>query len=250
LLSKNRLRHLPSSFSRLLSLSILRADVNEIHTLGFQVQKLPMLHQLRLGRNRLTDAGLPLLIGRAPSLTDLGLSENHLETLPPSLGSTPLKKLALEGNPLKRPPSQLVCKGLVHVQRYLLFLSSFTLIRFHFFCLFSPSHVFTFSFFFHFHPQRYLAALDFATSSCKLDLSRLFLQECPLPLGPTALPAEIGLWQNLRELVLEGNHLAGLPVEICMLPNLVILDMQVARNNASSWRPHDVYCLHTYKHTP
>ena len=57
------------------------------------------------------------ITGYAPSLTDLSLNHNKLETLPPSLGRTPLTKFMLEGNPLKRPPLHLVFKGLEFVQR-------------------------------------------------------------------------------------------------------------------------------------
>jgi Leucine-rich repeat (LRR) protein len=86
-----------------------------------------------------------------PQLTELGLSNNRLEMLPPSLGHTPLLKLTLEGNSLKRPPRHLVFKG--------------------------PATV-----------QSYLAALESAEGSASLDLSRSLLADCPLPLGPRALP--------------------------------------------------------------
>ena len=192
LVSKNRLKRFPSCYTRMVSLSVLQADGNELLKVGMDVDRLSSLTQLRLSHNRLTSEGLPYLMGNAPSLTELGLSNNRLEMLPPSLGATPLVKLTLEGNLLLRPPQHLVFKGLDKVQAY-------------------------------------LAALQFATSSASLDLSRNALADCPLPLGPGALPAETTLWRSLTFLSLEGNKLAGVPTEIAMLTSIQVLDLQYNR---------------------
>jgi Leucine-rich repeat (LRR) protein len=190
--SKNRLRQLPSTFTRLLSLQVLHADCNSMDQLGFQAQQLSRLAQLRLGHNQLRDQGLPHHIGLAPALTELALSHNQLETLPESLAKTPLRKLLLEGNPLQRPPMHVVLKGVPHVQRY-------------------------------------LASLEHARSTAKLELCRFSLTNCPLPGGARVLAREENLWAMLTSLCLEGNSLVELTVEISILTNLEVLDLQYNR---------------------
>ena len=187
--SKNRLRELPATLTRLQALTVLRADRNEMVQLGFQVGSLSQLQQLWLGHNKLTDPGLPPRIGDAPALTELALSNNLLETLPPSLGRTPLKTLHLHENPLKRPPLQIVFKGTVHVQKY-------------------------------------LSALAYGSSTGKLALQRFQLTECPLPTGRQVRIAELNMWELLSSLSLEGNVLTDLPVEIAILSRLRVLDVQ------------------------
>lgn len=69
LVSKNRLRQFPATYTRLKHLRILHADNNDLDQIGFQVQMLAEISQLKLGHNRISTAGLPNRMGESSSMT-------------------------------------------------------------------------------------------------------------------------------------------------------------------------------------
>lgn len=196
LLSKNRMVQLPATLSGLVSLKILKADTNHLRELGFSCRPLTSLTQLRLGQNKLLS--LPPDIGTATNLTWLTVEFNQLANLPSSLCKPALSFLRVDGNPLERPPNDVVAKGEKAVIRFL---------------------------------QR----LDEAETTWMLALGNSNLHHLPIPMRPTATDWEVNTWARVVNMNLQNNKLVSLPVQIGFMTNLQILDVQY--NQVSSC-PH------------
>uniref|UniRef100_A0A061SEL3 Leucine-rich repeat family protein isoform 2 n=2 Tax=Tetraselmis sp. GSL018 TaxID=582737 RepID=A0A061SEL3_9CHLO len=98
-LRENGLRALPPEIGGCLSLVELHAGHNELHELPAELARCHRLSVLDLRRNKLTRIPAELSQLR---LSLLDLTDNNLSTVPPELGNmTTLRKLLLDGNPLK-----------------------------------------------------------------------------------------------------------------------------------------------------
>ena len=103
--SHNALTHLPSNLSSLGQLQSLNASHNRLTSLP---RVATSLLSLSLESNALSD--VPAQLGDAVGLEVLGLSDNVVENLPPTLARTALRLsrgLSVRGNPLSCLPLQV-----------------------------------------------------------------------------------------------------------------------------------------------
>lgn len=144
-LSDNILTDLPESVARLQNLEVLRLHGNNLVALPDCVTRLQNLTTLYLGANKLTD--LPESFTRLTKLTFLSLWLNRFEVIPDVIYELQslerinfdthgesgnriteispkilqlknLKALSMDGNPLVRPPAEVVSRGIEAVREY------------------------------------------------------------------------------------------------------------------------------------
>ena len=195
-LSHNRIATLPFTFSHLRALKSLRVDKNQLETIGFNVVRLTNLTQLRVGHNKIRY--LPENLGYSKRLEELSVTHNQIATLPPSICKLRLKRLALDENPLKRPPSEVSIRGMEEVFKY-------------------------------------LNRLMYAVETWDLDLSNFSLSHIPFPTPETSASWEVETWVRLKILALRDNKLFALPLDLYLMTNLTILD--IANNSLSTVPP-------------
>ena len=200
-ISHNRLGVLPFTLSHLRALRSLRVDKNHLDELGFNLKPLTNLTQLRIGHNNIKH--LPEDIGTTKRLEELAVNHNKLVALPPSICKLKLKLLAIDENPLKRPPAEVSIRGLQAVFKY-------------------------------------LNRLMYSVETWDLDLANFNLSSIPFPTPETAAAWETKAWIRLKVLSLPNNKLFSLPLDLHLMSNLTILDIA---NNCLSTVPPSVGSL-------
>ncbi|XP_063834822.1 uncharacterized protein LOC135083993 [Ostrinia nubilalis] len=116
-LSCKQLKEVPDLANNKL-LCILYLHNNQITSLPDDFfPSLPSLMWLDLRDNELTD--FPKSVQNHPSLTHLLLQNNQLNSLPNELGTTNLKVLQLNGNPLVYPPKEIIKGGVTKILEFL-----------------------------------------------------------------------------------------------------------------------------------
>ncbi|AKB51693.1 hypothetical protein MSBRW_2440 [Methanosarcina barkeri str. Wiesmoor] len=123
---ENQLTSLPHEISELKSLTQLSISGNQLTSLPSEIANLESLTQLDISRNQLTS--LPLEITELKNLTQLDISSNKLTSLPPEIlklgidiewgNNSAEKGIFLEGNPLEKPPIEIVKQGREAVINY------------------------------------------------------------------------------------------------------------------------------------
>ncbi|HYX18547.1 MAG TPA: COR domain-containing protein [Nostoc sp.] len=116
LLNNNKLTTLPEDITQLKQLTILILKNNILSKFPQVITCLPSLTILDLSYNRLTT--LPEGITHLENLTELYLKGNRLTTLPDITSLKQLKTLDLTDNPIKKPPPEVVVKGIEAIQNY------------------------------------------------------------------------------------------------------------------------------------
>lgn len=116
----NNLSYLPSSFSCLMSLRVLDVHMNKLIYLPEDIDNLVSLQILNVSCNFGNLNALPDSICALCALVELDASFNQIKTLPDFIGGlVKLKRLNLEGNPLIRPPPEIVREGLEAITKYM-----------------------------------------------------------------------------------------------------------------------------------
>jgi Leucine-rich repeat (LRR) protein len=116
----NKLFYLPSSISCLMSLRVLDVHMNKLRYLPEDIDNLVSLQILNVSFNFGYLNALPDSICGLCSLVELDASYNQIKALPDFFGGlVKLKRLNLEGNPLIRPPPEIVRDGLEAINKYL-----------------------------------------------------------------------------------------------------------------------------------
>lgn len=116
----NQLSYLPSSISCLMSLRVLDVHMNKLRYLPDDIDNLVSLQTLNISCNFGYLNVLPDSICGLSSLVELDASFNQIKTLPDFFGGlVKLKRLNLEGNPLIRPPREVVRDGLEAINKYM-----------------------------------------------------------------------------------------------------------------------------------
>lgn len=125
-LRMNELRKFPLCLCKLKSLQQLFLSGNYMEELPQDIKFMKRLLVLRIGKNLLKS--LPQEICTLTNLSTLSLQNNHIEELPIEIyklkGLLPVStqselRLLLDGNPLKKPPPEIVAKGTQAVFSYL-----------------------------------------------------------------------------------------------------------------------------------
>jgi small GTP-binding protein len=174
-----------------------------------EIGELKNLTELNLSKNQLEP--LPPEIGELKNLTELNLSRNQLETLPPEIGELKnLTELNLTGNQLETLPPEIgELKNLTKLDLSRNQLETL------------PAEIVL---------LKNLTKLDLSVNRLKtlpaeiLELKNL--TELNLPYNQLeTLPAEILELKNLTELNLSYNQLETLPAEILELKNLTMLGL-------------------------
>jgi internalin A len=174
-LYNNQLTSLPPEIGQLSALTELYLRDNQLTSLSRKIGQLSALKQLDLASNQLTS--LPPEIGRLSALKQLDLADNLLKSLPPEIGQlSVLMSLFLDDNPLKSLPSEI---------GQLFALTNLVL---------DYTHI-----------TQVPEELRFCVK-----LERLAMQRCRL----TALPAWLKKLEHLKHLLLLGNEMLNLPVEV------------------------------------
>lgn len=118
--NSNKLAFLPYSTSHMTSLQVLDARLNCLRSLPDGLENLIRLEVLNVSQNFQYLESLPYSIGLLVSLVELDISYNKITILPDSMGClTKLRKLRVEGNPLVRPPMEVVEQSVEAVREYL-----------------------------------------------------------------------------------------------------------------------------------
>eukprot|EP00960_Hanusia_phi_P073101 767945-Hanusia_phi.AAC.6 len=208
-LQRNQLSSIPLSLAACTGLTknlkTFRIDKNRLKTIDQGVTKMKSLLQFRASHNQIKE--IPVEIGNASQLTELSLNHNLIEAIPPSLCKLNLKILRLDQNPLKRPPINVVIRG---IQR----------------------------------TYDYLNRLEHAVISWDLDLHRFDMQQVPFPSASSSKSSEqweFDMWCRIRCMVLAENRLQSFPMELQLMTNLTILDV---RQNRISAVPPAIGSLH------
>uniref|UniRef100_A0A6U6BRA6 Disease resistance R13L4/SHOC-2-like LRR domain-containing protein n=2 Tax=Guillardia theta TaxID=55529 RepID=A0A6U6BRA6_GUITH len=195
-LSENRIEQIPYTFSHLQNLKSFRIDKNRLKEIEPGITKMKALVQFRASHNQIKE--IPVDFGNASQLTELSLNHNSIEALPPSLCKLNLKILRLDQNPLKRPPINVVIRG---IQR----------------------------------TYDYLNRLEHALVSWDLDLHRFDMHQVPFPSATSQQTSEnweFDMWCRIRYMVLAENRLQSFPMELGLMTNLTILDVRQNRISA------------------
>ncbi|WP_375469323.1 COR domain-containing protein [uncultured Nostoc sp.] len=117
-LSDNKLTTLPEVITRLQKLTSLDLSDNKLTTLPEVIARLQKLISLDLSDNKLTT--LPEAFACLQQLTSLDLSYNQITTLPEAFACLQqLTSLDLSGNSIKKPPPEIVAKGIKAIKDYL-----------------------------------------------------------------------------------------------------------------------------------
>ncbi|PKA67060.1 hypothetical protein AXF42_Ash004551 [Apostasia shenzhenica] len=118
--NSNKLDFLPYSISHMTSLRVLDARLNCLRSLPGDLENLINLQVLNISQNFHYLQSLPYSVGLLLSLVELDISYNNIVSLPNSIGClTKLQRLHLEGNPLVKPPMDVIEHGLDAVRGYL-----------------------------------------------------------------------------------------------------------------------------------
>jgi leucine-rich repeat protein SHOC2 len=212
-LNDNRLRSLPEEVGFLASLILLDLSGNQLTSLNAELSRLKSLGYLHLGNNQLSSVSNLEEFGSDSKLTFLHLGDNRLKSLPPKVldvkpsGSPHGHFLHLGGNKLKSFPA--LGTGLEVIQS----LSEVACV------IFADNQLTTIGF-----PARDDNTYSFIA---------LAFQNNQL----TSLPADIGLFTELRELYLDNNKLTELPAEIGQLEGLNRLNLD---NNKLTTLPPEI----------
>lgn len=110
-LSNNHLSTLPDDFARLQNLKVVFFNNNDFEVFPEVLTQCPNLYMISFKANRLRQIDEHVL---SPTIRWLTLTDNHLETLPASIGNLHrLQKLMLAGNRLQALPEELAaCQNL------------------------------------------------------------------------------------------------------------------------------------------
>lgn len=116
-LSENKLMSLPDGIGNLESLTIFKADLNELSELNESIGGCTSLQELVLTTNQLTI--LPSTIGRLIDLRSLNVDSNFLQELTPQIGNLRhLGILSLRDNRLTKLPNEIGQLELVKVMDF------------------------------------------------------------------------------------------------------------------------------------
>lgn len=116
----NKLAFLPKSTSYMTSLRVLDVRLNCLRSLPDGLERLVHLQVLNLAQNFHHLRSLPTSLGLLVSLVEIDVSYNSITVLPYSLaGLARLRNLRADGNPLVRPPMEVVQESVDAVREYL-----------------------------------------------------------------------------------------------------------------------------------
>ncbi|MBC1239955.1 COR domain-containing protein [Nostoc sp. 2RC] len=116
-LSCTGLTTMPEAIANLQQLTSLNLSYNQLKTLPEVITSLQQLTSLNLRCTGLTT--LPEALVHLQQLTSLDLRDNKLTTLPEALASLQqLTTLDLTGNPIEKPPLEVVAKGIEAIRNY------------------------------------------------------------------------------------------------------------------------------------
>lgn len=108
-LALNKIRQLPKSIVQLQNLTHLDVNFNRLSKLPADIHKLASLEILDVGNNFSDLQWLPPALGDLAALRELIVANNQISELPAELGQLErLEALALEGNPWKDPPVEVL----------------------------------------------------------------------------------------------------------------------------------------------
>ncbi|EFA78013.1 leucine-rich repeat-containing protein [Heterostelium album PN500] len=116
-LNHSKLANFPLQILNLVNLRKLSLSNNLFTKLPNDISPLHNLVELNLSNNRLEN--VPSSIGQLEKLQVLSIQHNQIKELKPSMGLLPLEHLAIQGNPLRTPPPEIIAKGTVSILKFL-----------------------------------------------------------------------------------------------------------------------------------
>eukprot|EP00943_MAST-04B_sp_MAST-4B-sp1_P001418 g1418.t1 len=116
-LSRNALLKMPSSLSRLTSLTSLVINGNRLDQFPNEVCLLPKIRHISLCRNNLTN--IAENIGDCQYLRNLWLDWNKIAIVPDSIANCKhLQYIKLEGNPMRQPAFDVISQGTMAIRKF------------------------------------------------------------------------------------------------------------------------------------
>jgi len=209
-LSKNKIRSLPSEIGLMTSIQDLILDANQISSLPHEIGNLTNMTLLTLDGNNIRS--LPTEIVLMPNLQELSLAKNKLKFLPTKIRNmTSLQILNLLDNELRYFPTELWLWGSLQdldigvnsiqiIPKEIGLLTNMRTLRLEMNNISSlPSEI------------------GLMTTLQRLHLESNFI---------TKIPTEIGNMSGLINLTLSFNEISSIPTEIGLMTNLLDLDLR------------------------